>query len=88
MLFTPIQILRSFLYKTILNVIKMQTFNKNPILNLSLLYNLSPETINLFKSNKKFNKILYKNPQIILPIKCYTEHITILYKTQNITITM
>ena len=30
--------------------------------------------------------MLYENPQIILSVRCYIEHITILYKIQNITI--
>ena len=68
-------------YEAILNTIKLQTPNKNPILNLSLLYSLFPEIINFFKSNKKFNEVLYKNPQIILLVKYYAECITILYKT-------
>ena len=61
-------------------MIKPQIPNKNPILDLLLLHSLSLETINLFKFNKKFNKILYKNPQIILLVRCYTEYIIILYK--------
>ena len=80
--------MRSLSYEAILNMIKPQIPNKNLILDLLLLHNLLSEIINLFKSNKKFNKILYKNPQIFLLIRYYTEYITILYKIQNTIITI
>ena len=80
------QILKSLSYEVTLNVIKLQISNKNLILDLSLLHSLSPEIVNLFKSNKKFNEMLYKNSQIISSIRHYAEHITILYKIQNVII--
>ena len=47
-------------------------------MDLLLLYSLFLEIVDLFKSNKKFNKILYENLQIVLLIKHYTECIIIL----------
>ena len=56
------QIFRSLPYEAILNTIKPQISDKNPTLDLSLLHNLFLEAIDLFKFNKKFSKVLYKNP--------------------------
>ena len=78
MLFISIRILRSFLHEAILNAIKPQISNKNPILDLLLLHSSSLEVIDFFKSNKKFNEVLCENSQIILLIRCYAEYITIL----------
>jgi hypothetical protein len=55
-------------------------------LNLSLLFSSPPEPTELLRSNKRFIETLRECPDIVSPVKRYTERMTRLCETQNATI--
>ena len=82
----PMRILKDLPRETSLVATKPRTPPENPALDLSLLHSSPPEPVELLKSNKRFNEALRENPQVVSPIRRYTERMTTLCESQNTTI--
>ena len=84
----PMRVLKGLSRKATLVLIKSCTLSNPMNLDLALFHSSPLELVALSTLNAKFSQALCSYPEVVLPVRRYTDCITTLYKTLFITIAL